>query len=131
MEIQEHSEKRIHRDDDMIEPSGDVKFISTPQGLDLEDFESRTLTEYNEGGWRVEVQVLVDNEWYVSNRYWLPSHPSSDVKYTSLEEPVKMTQRLFTGLPTWQRLLLAPIYGILIMYYCVSGKDVSLDILED
>ena len=29
-------------------------------------------------------------------------------------------------LPLWQRVLLAPLYGIYIMYLCISGKEVDL-----
>ena len=121
----------LFRDDDMIEKSPDTKFVSAPVRSNWDTGDQQVLVEYDTGEWKIEAQVWTDDGWYVASRDTLPNPPDGDTEYTNLGEPVSRNFGMFTGLSVPMRLLLAPVYALSFAYYCITGKDVNLQILEE
>lgn len=128
-----HDEYNLHRDEHMIfscEP--DTKYLGPiTNGASSPESNKRVLAKYEEGYWLVESQIRLEGKWWVALRETLRSLPSaSETEYTTTGEIVKSNYGLFTGLSPLIRVLLAPIYGLQIAYYCATGKDVNLQFLE-
>ena len=125
-----HSE--LYQDGNMLGNGvQDVKFISAPPSKDFVNKNQRVLAKYEKGDWKVESQVQIDSEWYIASRTFLHNVPDDKPEFSGHpKRPVKYNMGMFSNLSKFKRLLLVPIYTLMIAYYCVKGVDVNLQILE-
>lgn len=107
-----------------------VKHVSSTRACDVGECNKRVLAKYEEGVWRTEVQVQVDDEWYISQRNRLYNPPDGRDEYTVTGKVVNRNFGMFSGLPVRERFVLAPVYALVFAYYCINGHDVNLQILE-
>lgn len=127
--IEHPNHSQIFQDEDMLESGKDTKFISASPYEDYDENEQRVYAKYEKGNWITEAQVLVDGEWYVASRNTLYSKPEDEYEYTLGQKRVESNYTMFSNLSTFWRIILTPVYGIMFMYFCLSGKDVNLQIL--
>lgn len=129
--IEHPSYDQLFKDKNMLEPGKDVVFISASKHTDFNGDEQRVYAKYEKGDWITEAQVLVDGEWYVANRNKLYK-PSNKPEYSSYEKRVvESNYNMFSNLSKYWRIILTPVYGIIFMYFCLTGKDINLQILGE
>lgn len=130
--IEHPKHDHLIQDEDMLEANKDTKFISATKSPDLDADEKRVYAKYHKGDWKTEAQVLVDGEWYVESRNTLHSIPDNKTEYSTRQKrPVERSHSMFSNLSAFWRIIFAPVYGIVFMYFCLSGKDINLQILRD
>lgn len=130
--LETHGEHdNLFQDDDMMDYGADTKYLSPSGRTDLANREQRVLAQYDEGEWQIEAQVRVDGEWYVESRDRLYNPPEGHDEYTVLGDRVKKNYGMFSGLSKTMRLVLAPVYALDIMYRCIRGDDINLQIIEN
>lgn len=121
----------LFRDEDMIEYGPETRYLSSSRRYADGPKESRVLAEYSRGKWDIEAQVNIDGDWYVDRRESLENPPENAQEFTRMREPVESNQAMFTGLSGFQRVLLSPLYAVMFAYYCVSGKDVNVQVIDE
>lgn len=127
--IEHSNHSQLFQDDNMLEPGKDVIFISASKHTDFNEDEQRVYAKYEKGDWITEAQVLVDGEWYVENRNKLYK-PNNESEYSSHQNRVvESNHTMFSNLSKFWRIILTPVYGIIFMYFCLTGKDINLQIL--
>lgn len=122
---------KLFRDENMLESGKETNFISARPYEGYDENKQRVYAKYNKGNWITEAQVFVDGKWYVASRNTLQSKPETEYEYTGRKRPVESNHTMFSDLSTFWRIILTPIYGIIFMYFCLSGKDINLQILDD
>lgn len=133
-QIKHHNKyQELFQDNNMLDSGHkDTKFISAPPSEDFVNKNQRVLAKYEEGDWRIESQVQIDSEWYIAKRTFLYDVPDDQPEFAGYpKKRVKQNMGMFSNLSKFKRLLSAPIYASVILYYCLKGTNINLQILEE
>lgn len=132
-EIKAHPDHgTVHQDGDMMNPGPNTKYISAPTRYPNTNSNQRTLCQYEDGVWRVESQIYLDNEWWVASRNTLTYPPDGENKVDrATGKEVNSEHKMFTDLPLTHRVVLSPVYALIFAWMCVRGEDINLQILSD